>query len=178
MIPRRYLPYRVAEGRTGRAAKARHGRAVRGRGSGAKPREGRPGTLGEPAFSPWRVWLRGTRTQPRSGDRSAVAGSAKANLVRPATEVVSAGMDGVTAADDEQERVSHRADRWHRIRSGRYGAPPRRRRWIPKANGRMRPLGIPTLEDKLVQRAILMLREPIYEQKFLPCSTGGSGTAW
>ena len=83
-----------------------------------------------------------------------------------------AGIDGVTAADYEKGLESNLADLLNRIRSGSYFAPPVRRHWIPKADGRMRPLGIPTFEDKVAQRAILMLLEPIYEQDFLPCSYG------
>ncbi len=83
-----------------------------------------------------------------------------------------AGIDGVTAADYGKGLESNLADLLNRIRSGSYFAPPVRRHWIPKADGRMRPLGIPTFEDKVAQRAILMLLEPIYERDFLPCSYG------
>ena len=57
-----------------------------------------------------------------------------------------------------------------RIKSGSYRAPPVRRHSIPKADGSKRPLGIPTIEDKVAQRAILMLLEPICEQDFPDCS--------
>ncbi|HZL01401.1 MAG TPA: group II intron reverse transcriptase/maturase [Caulobacteraceae bacterium] len=82
------------------------------------------------------------------------------------------GIDGVTAADYEANLEANLLDLLGRIKSGRYVAPPVRRRYIPKADGTKRPLGIPTLEDKVAQRAILMLLEPIYETDFLSCSHG------
>ena len=82
------------------------------------------------------------------------------------------GIDGVTAADYETELEDRLEDLLNRIKSGRYVAPPARRHDIPKPDGTKRPLGIPTFEDKVAQRVILMLLEPIYEQDFLPCSHG------
>ncbi len=82
------------------------------------------------------------------------------------------GVDGVTAADYETNLEANLLDLQERIKSGRYVAPPVRRTHIPKADGTKRPLGIPTLEDKVAQRAILMLLELIYEGDFLPCSYG------
>ena len=76
------------------------------------------------------------------------------------------GIDGVTAADYEKDLEANLDDLLERIKSGRYFAPPVRRRYIPRADGTKRPLGIPTLEDKVAQRAILMLLEPIYETDF------------
>ena len=80
--------------------------------------------------------------------------------------------DGVTAGDYEKDLEANLDDLLGRMKSGRYFAPPVRRHYIPKADGTKRPLGIPTFEDKVAQRAIVMLLEPIYETDFLPCSYG------
>ena len=82
------------------------------------------------------------------------------------------GIDGRTADDYEADLQLNLRDLLSRIKSGRYVAPPVRRVSIPKANGEMRPLGIPTFEDKVAQRAIVMLLEPIYEESFEDCSFG------
>ena len=82
------------------------------------------------------------------------------------------GIDGVTAADYEKDLEANLESLLDRIKSGSYRAPPVRRHYIPKADGTRRPLGIPTFEDKVAQRAILMMLEPIYEADFLPCSYG------
>lgn len=82
------------------------------------------------------------------------------------------GVDGVGAAEYEENLESNLEDLLDRIKSGRYKAPPVRRHYIPKADGTKRPLGIPTFEDKVAQRAVLMLLESIYEEDFLECSYG------
>lgn len=82
------------------------------------------------------------------------------------------GIDGVTAETYEVGLEANLLDLLGRIKSGRYHAPPVRRVYIPKADGTQRPLGIPTLEDKVAQRAIVMVLEAIYEQDFHPCSYG------
>jgi RNA-directed DNA polymerase len=82
------------------------------------------------------------------------------------------GIDGMTAADYEANLEANLRDLLERIKSGRYHAPPVRRTYIPKADGSQRPLGIPTFEDKIAQRAIAMVLEAVYEQDFLPCSYG------
>ena len=83
-----------------------------------------------------------------------------------------AGIDGRTADDYEKDLEANLERLLIQIKSGSYRAPPVRRRFIPKADGSKRPLGIPTFKDKVAQRAIVMLLEPIYEEDFLDCSFG------
>jgi len=84
------------------------------------------------------------------------------------------GVDGQTAAEYEANLETNLQSLIDRAKSGTYFAPPVRRVHIPKGPGstETRPLGIPTFEDKVLQRAVAMLLEPIYEQDFLPCSYG------
>src|SRR5215467_10657180 len=84
------------------------------------------------------------------------------------------GVDGVTADEYEQDLEGNLQRLLDRAKSGTYQAPPVRRVHIPKGGSatETRPLGIPTLEDKVLQRAVVMLLEPIYEQDFLDCSYG------
>lgn len=82
------------------------------------------------------------------------------------------GIDGQTAQEYSVDLEVNLQSLLDRMKSGRYLAPPVRRARIPKADGTMRPLGIPTFEDKVAQRAIVLLLEPIYESDFLSCSYG------
>src|SRR6202165_3315191 len=82
------------------------------------------------------------------------------------------GIDGMTAQEYEANLEANLKDLRERIISGRYKAPPVRRAYIPKADGSQRPLGIPTFEDKVAQRAIAMVLGAVYEQDFLTCSYG------
>ena len=83
------------------------------------------------------------------------------------------GVDGQTGEDYGVELLDNLTSLLDRAKSGTYRAPPVRRVRIPKGTGNeTRPLGIPTLEDKVLQRAVVMALEPIYEQDFLNCSYG------
>jgi RNA-directed DNA polymerase len=82
------------------------------------------------------------------------------------------GVDGQTAAEYEVRLEENLQSLLGRFKSGTYQAPPVRRAYIPKGDGsgRQRPLGIPTFEDKILQRAVAMVLEAVYEQDFLDCS--------
>lgn len=82
------------------------------------------------------------------------------------------GLDHVTTADYEQTLDTNLDQVLNKLQHNQYRATPVRRVYIPKADGRLRPLGILTVEDKLVQRAIELILTPIYEQEFLPMSYG------
>jgi RNA-directed DNA polymerase len=83
------------------------------------------------------------------------------------------GVDGQTAQDYVANLERNLLSLIDRLKSGTYRAPPVRRHYIPKSDrSGQRALGIPCFEDKLAQRAIVMLLEPIYEQDFLDCSFG------
>jgi len=82
------------------------------------------------------------------------------------------GVDGVTFQEYERNLESNLADLEGRLKRKAYRARLVRRKYIPKGNGKLRPLGIPVLEDKLLQMAVTQILLAIYEVDFLPCSYG------
>jgi len=82
------------------------------------------------------------------------------------------GTDGQTAAEYAANLESNLQSLLDRFKSGTYYAPPVRRVHIPKNDGSKRALGIPTFEDKVLQRAVAMVLNAVYEQDFLDCSFG------
>src|SRR5215210_5509206 len=82
------------------------------------------------------------------------------------------GVDGLTWQDDEADLEPRLRDLHDRVHRGAYRALPSRRRYIPKADGRARPLAIAALEDKIVQRATVAVLNAIYEEGFLGFSYG------
>ena len=82
------------------------------------------------------------------------------------------GVDGVTWESYGQDLVANLRGLHERVQQGRYRASPSRRAYIPKADGRQRPIGIATLEDKIVQRAVVGVLNAIYEADFRGFSYG------
>ncbi len=84
------------------------------------------------------------------------------------------GVDGQTSAVYEESLEENLQSLLDRFKSGSYKAPPVRRVYIPKGNdpSKTRPIGVPTFEDKVLQRAVTMVLEAVYEQDFLDCSYG------
>ena len=82
------------------------------------------------------------------------------------------GVDGVSWQEYETGLDEKLADLHRRIHRGTYRAQPSKRAYIPKADGRQRPLGIAALEDKIVQRALVVVLNQIYEEDFLGFSYG------
>jgi RNA-directed DNA polymerase len=83
-----------------------------------------------------------------------------------------AGIDGITKVHLQDNLDSYLTDIRLRLLSGEYQPMPARRVYIPKANDKQRPLGIPSLKDRIVQRAMLMAMEPIWENDFHSLSYG------
>src|ERR1700739_1433211 len=94
-------------------------------------------------------------------------------------ENAAAGVDGLTCPDYRQHLEGNREDLHARVHRGAYRALPSRRVYIPKPDGRQRPIAVAALEDKVVQRAALAVLNAIYEEDFLGFSYGfrpGRGT--
>jgi RNA-directed DNA polymerase len=83
------------------------------------------------------------------------------------------GVDGQVAHFYAENLDANLESLLHRFKSGTYYAPPVRRVYIPKDGGKaFRPIGIPSFEDKVLQRAVAMVLEAVYEQDFRDCSYG------
>jgi RNA-directed DNA polymerase len=82
------------------------------------------------------------------------------------------GVDGQSGQEYAQRLEENLQSLLERAKAGTYRAPAVRRVHIPKGNGETRPIGIPTFEDKVLQRAVTMVLEAVYEQDFLPCNFG------
>ena len=95
-----------------------------------------------------------------------------ARIVLASSGARTTGIDGM-----DKQRLQHKLDECLAqlrmdLLTGAYRPKPVKRIYIPKVNGKLRPLGIPTLTDRIVQRAMLMVMEPIWESDFHRCSYG------
>jgi group II intron reverse transcriptase/maturase len=82
------------------------------------------------------------------------------------------GLSGITVKDYEKDLEANLKDLHERLRTRVYVAPPIKRVWIDKDNGKKRPIGLTEIEDKIVQKAVSMLMGAAFEQDFLPISYG------
>ena len=119
----------------------------------------------------------GQRAQQRKGERfNNLLSHIKVPLLKEAFNALrkdaAPGVDGVTWSEYGEQLDARLLDLQDRVHRGSYHPQPVRRVHIPKGDGRMRSLGIPSLEDKIVQQAARMLLEPIYEREFLGFSYG------
>jgi len=84
-----------------------------------------------------------------------------------------AGVDGQSIRDVEEQGVERFLEGLGaELKAGTYRPPVVKRRYIPKADGKQRPLGIPTVRDRVAQMAVKLVMEPVFEADFLPCSYG------
>jgi len=123
--------------------------------------------------------LRGVRKAAREGKRTrftALLHHVTVGLLRDSFYALkreaAPGVDGLTWKEYETELEPRLADLHSRVHLGTYRAQPSKRAYIPKGDGRQRPLGIAALEDKIVQQAMATVLNQIYEEDFLGFSYG------
>jgi RNA-directed DNA polymerase len=164
-------PIVVRDGRTDHMAKGRagmqRGQSTHARGTNT-PGNGVSSTLSALGTKAEEVPEHRFRSLARLLDRQ-LLGEAFGKLKRRA----SPGIDGVTHDEYAENLDENLLELESRLKEGKYRALPVKRRWIAKAgSSKMRPLGIPVLEDKIVQQAVKMILEPIWENDFEDESIG------
>jgi len=157
-------------------------RAVAEAGEGRGPAKGntaskaRPGRSAGPGVSQALDRVRQVAVRDKEARFTALLHHVTIDRLRAAYWAISPkaapGVDGVTWAAYGQDLEESLRDLHARVQAGRYRASPSRRAYIPKADGRLRPLGIAALEDKIVQRAAVEVLNAIYEVDFLGFSYG------
>jgi len=149
---------------------------------GRSPAEGnavgtaRPGHRAGPDVSPGLDRVREVAQKDKAARFTALLHHVDVDRLRSAYWAIrpqaAPGVDGVTWGTYGQDLEANLQDLHERVHAGRYQARPSRRVYIPKADGRLRPLGIASLEDKILQRAVVEVLNAIYEVDFLGFSYG------
>ena len=120
--------------------------------------------------------IRAAVTRNREGKLTALLHHIDTNTLRASflglKKFAVPGVDEMSWSEYAENLETNLADLCRRIHTGAYRALPSRRKYIPKADGRQRPLGIAALEDKIVQAAVVAILTPIYEAEFLGFSYG------
>ncbi len=101
-----------------------------------------------------------------------ITGEKLCEAFRSLRKNASAGIDGVTYLEYEINAEENVRQLHRRLVTGKYQVQPLRRVYIPKENGKQRPISIPSLEDKIVQKVVVDLMNAIYEQDYLDGSYG------
>src|SRR3954464_4976650 len=133
-------------------------------------------TQSRAAVSQARARIRGAVTRNRKEKLTALLHHVDVDVLRAGflslRRAAAPGVDGMTWERYAEDLEANLAALHARVHAGAYRALPSRRRYIPKADGRQRPLGIAALEDKIVQAAVVMLLTPVFEAEFLGFSYG------
>src|SRR5918911_284265 len=133
-------------------------------------------TQSRAAVSQARARIRGAVTRNRKEKLTALLHHVDVDVLRAGflslRRAAAPGVDGMTWERYAEDLEANLADLHARVHAGAYRALPSRRRYIPKADGRQRPLGVAALEDKVVQAAVVMLLTPVFEAEFLGFSYG------
>src|SRR5207248_1003390 len=150
------------------AAEAMEGR---GRAKGNARQSGTRQTQGWESVSPALERIRDAARRDKRARFTALLHHVSVDLLRFAAfqlkKAAAPGVDGVTWAAYDSDLENNLQDLHERVHRGAYRAKPSRRQFIPKPDGRKRPLGIAALEDKIVQRAVGEVLNAIYETDFL-----------
>src|SRR6266700_2014639 len=169
----RVVPVRPANKAAGAAAESGEGRRSAEGNTASKTRPGRSAGHGAPSALDR---VREVAARDQEARFTALLHHVDLDRLRAAYWAISPkaapGVDGVTWAAYGQDLEANLHDLHRRLHAGSYRAKPSRRAYIPKADGRLRPLGIAALEDKILQRAVVEVLNAVYETDFLGFSYG------
>jgi hypothetical protein len=167
------VPVKLPNNAAQAAAEVVEGRGLREGNAAGKPRPGlRAGVSGPSALGR----VRRVATQDKGARFTVLLHHVDVDCLREAYRALNpkaaTGVDGVTWLEYRVDLEENLRDLHSRVHRGNYRARPSRRAYIPKPDGRLRPLGVAALEDKILQRAVVEVLNAIYEADFLGFSYG------